>query len=46
MELCSKLIPQYGVLVVKDLLDCLHPRVPGVLGMNVICFLGSMAWLC
>ena len=36
VELCGKLIPQCGILVVKDYPSDIPPKVPGVLGMNVI----------
>lgn len=36
VELCGKLMPQCGVLVVRDPPGESSPRVPGVLGMNVI----------
>ncbi|XP_063059157.1 retrovirus-related Pol polyprotein from transposon 412 [Engraulis encrasicolus] len=36
IELCGKVMPQCGVLVVRDPPGGLSPKVPGVLGMNVI----------
>lgn len=36
VELCSKLMPNCGVLVVKDPPGSLNSKVPGVLGMNVL----------
>lgn len=36
VQLCGKIIPQCGVLVVRDPPGGLSPQVPGVLGMNVI----------
>ncbi|KAG5286801.1 hypothetical protein AALO_G00018940 [Alosa alosa] len=37
VELCGKLMPKCGVLVVKDPPGGLSSLVPGVLGMNVLC---------
>ncbi|KAL7831377.1 hypothetical protein SRHO_G00308800 [Serrasalmus rhombeus] len=36
VELCGKLVPSCGVLVVKDPLGGVGSRAPGVLGMNVL----------
>lgn len=36
VELCSRIVPRCGVLVVKDPPGGLRSRVPGVLGMNVL----------
>lgn len=36
MKLCGRLVPNCGVLVVKDPVGSVATRVPGVLGMNVI----------
>ena len=36
VELCGKLMPSCGILVVKDPPSGLNSKVPGVLGMNVL----------
>lgn len=37
VELCSKLLLNCGILVVKDPLGDVGDKVPGILGMNALC---------
>lgn len=48
VELCGALVPQCGVLVIKDTPGGVSSQVLGILGMNIIhrCSLDSMGWLC
>ena len=36
IELCGKLLPKCGILVIKDPPSGVNPKVPGILGMNVL----------